>query len=410
MVCSLRSWFLVVALALVATGCAPQKGGPWPPAQSGPDFWKALPPGQLALRKLTDPAMIPDFSGSFDDRVGLAEAIENSLNYLAKPSSEQFFPYGEITHARAVASLETMLEVMDQARTADEFNRMLRGRFDVYQSVGADDKGTVLFTGYYRPIFDARMQPDAEFRYPIHRRPAGLEKDPLTGRTLGRRTASGQLVPCYTRADIMAGDVMRGLELAYLRDPFEAYILTVQGSGKLRLGDGSFLEVGYTANNGYDYVSIGQMLLDGGQITQRELSLQGLIRYFNAHPEQIDRYLSQNPRYVFFDERPGGPWGSLNEAVIAYRSIATDKDVFPRACLSFLTTKLPARIGGEIVTTNFRGFALDQDTGGAIRAAGRCDIFMGTGDEAGALAGRTFTQGQLYYLFVRPEAAVAHAR
>ena len=87
MVCSLRSWFLVVALALVVTGCAPQKGGPWPPARSGPDFWKPLPPGQLALRKLTDPAMIPDFSSSFDDRVGLVEAIENSLSYLSKPSS-----------------------------------------------------------------------------------------------------------------------------------------------------------------------------------------------------------------------------------------------------------------------------------------------------------------------------------
>lgn len=402
--------FLVLPLLVILARCN-KPGGQWPPEQRTQiDYWKTLPPGQLALRKLTDPSMIPDFKPSFNDRVGLVEAIERSLSYLSKPSSEQFFPYGEITHPQAVASLHAFLEVLDQAGTAQEFDDMILRRFDVWQSVGADDRGAMLFTGYYRPIFDARLQPDATFRYPLYREPDGLIKDSVTGDIRGRNLPSGETVPVFTRGQIMTTDVMAGREIAYLADPFEAYVVTVQGSGKLRLGDGSFLEIGYTAHNGYDYVSIGQMLVDEGRITKQELSLQGLIRYFRAHPQDIDVYLPRNPRYVFFDERPGGPFGSLNEQVTPYRSIATDKSIFPRACLSYLITHLPARIGGKVVQTNYRGFALDQDTGGAIRAAGRCDIFIGTGDEAGDVAGHTLAlRSRLYYLFLKPEATVAFA-
>jgi membrane-bound lytic murein transglycosylase A len=403
--------FLLLVPVMALFGCPP-KEVVWNPPTTPEDPWAQLPPGQLALRKITDPEMIPDFSRSFDDRVGLVEAIENSLNYLSKPSSEQFFPYGEITHEQAVASLHAFLAVIERARTAKEFDDMLLAEFDVYQSVGYDreQRGKVLFTGYYRPIFDARLIPDGQFRYPLYRQPAGLEKNPITGETLGIRTPDGQLRACYTRAQITRSGVMRGNELCWLKDPFEAYIVTVQGSGKLRLADGSFLEIGYTANNGYDYVSIGQKLVDEGKLSNRDLSLQGMVSYFKSHPTEVDHYLTQNPRYVFFDQRPGGPYGSLNEPVLPYRSIATDKSIFPRACLAFAITKLPANIGGRITNTNFRGFTLDQDTGGAIRAAGRCDIFMGTGDQAGELAGRTFDVGRLYYLFVKPTSTLASAR
>ena len=91
----------------------------------------------------------------------------------------------------------------------------------------------------------------------------------------------------------------------------------------------------------------------------------------------------------------------MNEPVIAYRSIATDKSIFPRACLTFFTTKLPRQIGGQTYNDPYAGFALDQDTGGAIRAPGRCDIYLGIGDEAGKLAGQTKQEGRLYYLFLK---------
>jgi len=257
----------------------------------------------------------------------------------------------------------------------------------------------VLFTGYYRPIFEARLKPDGEFRYPLHRLPPDLVKDE-DGETLGRRTPEGKIVPYWTRGEIMRG-ALKGYELCWLRRPFEAYVVTVQGSGKLRLEDGSYLEIGYAGNNGYPYRSVAQMLVNDGKLQPEEISLQRLLRYFEEHPEDVDVYLPKNPRYIFFREEKGGPRGSLNVPVTPYRTIATDKSIYPRACLAYLVTELPRREDDQIVQRPYEGFALDQDTGNAIRAAGRCDIFMGTGPEVEALAGRTFAEGRLYYLFLK---------
>jgi membrane-bound lytic murein transglycosylase A len=169
------------------------------------------------------------------------------------------------------------------------------------------------------------------------------------------------------------------------------------------LEDGSFFDIGYHGDNGHEYTSIGQNLVDKGLIQPSDLSLQGLIKFFDQHPEELDNAFETNKRYVFFTPRTGGPFGSLNVPVSPYRSIATDKEVYPRACVAFLQTQLPARslTDGAIRNHRYHGFALDQDTGGAIRAAGRCDIFLGTGPEVGELAGRTLAEGQLYYIFIK---------
>lgn len=368
-----------------------------------PDYNHQLPPGEKALRKI-DPSHYPDFSAGFVNRPGLEDSIRNSIAYLGKPSSKQFFPYLDISHDRAVKSCRALLDVLAEAKTPTEFDALIRERFEIYQSVGCDDRGTVLFTGYYRPIFDARLQPDAQFRYPLYKAPDNLVKD-KDGNTLGMKTAGGAVIPCWTRAQIDSPQSpLKGHEICWLKDPFEAYIVTVQGSGKLRMADGSYFEIGYAANNGYPYTSVGQALINDGAIAAEQLSLQGLIQYFHAHPEQLAKYLPRNQRYVFFQPRSGGPYGSLNVPVTPYRSIATDKSIYPRACPAYLVTQLPVRLGNDIQNQPYGGFAMDQDTGGAIRAAGRCDIFMGTDDEKGSvgeLAGRTLNEGQLYYIFVK---------
>jgi len=395
-------WWLGLILLAATVGCPPPKEPEIvaPP----PDYNRQLPPGERALVKLTDPSQFPDFSGAFDRRTNLEQACMYSLEYLSRPSSKQFFPYGDITHERAVASVETFLDVFRNAKSPEELDQMIKQRFDIYISRGCDDRGTVLFTGYYRPIFDARMQPDAEFKYPLYKRPADLEGDPITG--IYQRKGGG---PYYTREEIDRGALAgKGLELCWLRDRFEAYIVTVQGSGRLRLADGSLFDIGYHGNNGHEYTSIGQRLVEENAITPQELSLQGLIRFFKQHPEKLDSALAVNKRYVFFTPRSGGPFGSLNVPVTPYRSIATDKQVYPRACVAFLMTQLPAHAAdNQIRNHSYEGFALDQDTGGAIRAAGRCDVFMGTGPDVGELAGRTFAEGKLYYIFVKQDGAVS---
>jgi len=398
-------WGIGVGLVIVLAGC--EKPAEEPPVAEEPlDYSKPLPPGERALVKLTDPSQFPDFRPGFYRRAGLEQAAAYSLEYLSKPSSKKFFPYGDITHARAVASVETFIEVLRYAQTPEELDAAIKERFDIYQSRGCDEKGTVLFTGYYRPIFDARLQPDDEFKYPLYKRPDDLELNPATGEY--QRKGGG---PYFTRGEIMAGALAgRGLELCWLRDPFEAYIVTVQGSGRLRLADGSYFDIGYHGNNGHEYTSIGQRLVDQGLIEPSQLSLQGLIRFFRDHPEQLDRVLPLNKRYVFFTPRTGGPFGSLNVPVTPYRTIATDKEVYPRACVAFLDTQIPTRSAdGTIANRPYAGFALDQDTGGAIRAAGRCDFFLGTGPEVGELAGRTLAEGKLYYIFVKQDGTSAVA-
>lgn len=396
-------WSVAGAMVIFVTGCANPVNEVQAYAPPKPDYTRPLAPGELALRRIP-PSEYPDFGrGLAADREALAASIRHSLDYLAKPSSRRYFPFGEISHARAVASLERFLEMLKTVRTPAELNRWIHDQCEVYQSVGCDGRGTVYFTGYYCPIFDGRRTRSGEYRYPLYGLPPDLVKDE-EGRTLGRRQADGGLDATYpTRQEIEQERLLDGLEVAWLKDPFEVYIATVQGSAKLRLADGSLLELGYAGNNGHPYTPIAEAMIADGVIQRSDLSLQRLRDYFAAHPERVYEYAWRNDRYVFFVETPGGPYGSLNTPVTPYHTIATDKEVFPRACLAFMDTALPRRSGwgGAVQTEPYAGFALDQDTGGAIRAAGRSDVFMGTGPAAEALAGRAGAEGALYYLFVK---------
>ncbi|AQT69903.1 Membrane-bound lytic murein transglycosylase A precursor [Anaerohalosphaera lusitana] len=366
------------------------------------DYEKPLPPGQLALRKITDPSQIPDFTIAACDTSNLRSAIKNSLNYMAKPSSQQFFPYGDISHRKVVASLQEFVNMLDSGLSGRELAAAIKRKYDVYISVGCDNMGTVLFTGYYTPIFDGSMKRTARFKYPLYSKPDDLVKG-ANGEILGRRTANGSIVDYPSRTDIEASDMLEGNELVWLSDPFEVYIAHVQGSAKIRLPDGKLITVGYAATNGHKYQSVSKQMLKNSAIPADKMSLKAMIDYFKVHPEEVDDYVSQNPRFVFFQISRGAPRGSLNEPVTPWRTIATDKSVYPRASLVFMSSKMPRSIGGRTVTSNYTGFVLDQDTGGAIRAPGRCDVYLGQGEEAGRLAGQVYHEGKLYYLFLKPE-------
>jgi membrane-bound lytic murein transglycosylase A len=227
-----------------------------------------------------------------------------------------------------------------------------------------------------------------------------LVKDSL-GEIRGRRMPDGQIAPYPPRAVIEDSRMLQGKELAWLGDPFEVYIAHVQGSAKLRLPDGKLATVGYAANNGHEYKSVAQELVKDGRIPPDQISLAAMIDYFKKYKEQVRSYVRRNARFVFFKKEEGPPLGCLNEPVTAYRTIATDKSIFPRASLAFITTTLPRPVGGQPVRQLYSGFALDQDAGGAIRAPGRCDVYMGVGDLAGQLAGQTYQEGRLYYLFLK---------
>lgn len=395
-----QSVVLTVALAMI--GC--QKPQPIPLVDIKKDYDRPLPPGQFALR-LIDPSQYPRFGDAWYKAKGttLREAINNSIHYLGKPSSKKYFPLGPITHERALASLQLFLQTLDQANSPEALDQLIREQYDVYMSVGCDDQGTVLFTGYYSPIFDGSLTQTEQFTVPLYKLPPDFQKDD-EGNPVGG--------PWHTREEIVTSQMLAGNEIAWVGDRFEAYVFTVQGSGFIRLPDGSLTEIGYAGHNGQEYTPIGKQLIADGKIDRFKLSLDTMIKYFKDHPEELDQYLFMNKRYVFFRESAGGPYGCLAEPVIPYHSIATDKEIFPRACLSFVDTRIPKEPG--VSMRPFRSFVLDQDRGAAIRAPGRTDIYMGVGEDAGKMAGFTYSEGKLYYLFakegVRPQQSVAQQK
>jgi membrane-bound lytic murein transglycosylase A len=328
------------------------------------------------------------------------------MNYMSKPSSQQFYPYGGISHGHATASLEAFAEMLDSGLVGRDLAAAINSKFDVYISVGCDNRGTVLFTGYYTPIFDGSLERTARFRYPLYRKPDDLVKA-VDGVILGRQGAGGTYTPYPARAELERSGELVGLEMAWLADRFEVYVAHVQGSAKIRLASGELITVGYEANNGHEYKSVGKELIRDGKVSSGGLSLKAMIEYFKAHPGEAQMYIQRNPRFVFFRQSQGPPHGSLNEPVTTMRTIATDKSIYPRASLAYFSTRLPRGGGSYISQREFTGFVLDQDTGGGIRAPGRCDVYMGQGEYAGQKAGHTYQEGKLYYLFLKSATTVA---
>lgn len=385
---------LLAAAALLA-GCS----------STDKDYSRPLPPGKMALEKITDPSQYPDFAQGWNDRESLVAAIDYSLSYYSKPSSKKYFPYLDISHDRAVASLHAMKQLLETCSSGEELNQRIAAEFDVYRSVGWDGSGEMLFTGYCEPIYDASLTRSDKFRFPLYGKPDELVKDE-EGFPIGWRRADGTIGRSPRRADFDGGMLSgRGLEIAWLSDPMDVYVIQVQGSARLRMEDGSLLQVGYAGKTEYSYGSIGKALVKDGKIEKNKLCLRAIREYFREHPEDLNRYLAVNDCYVFFRHAEGGPFGSLGVKVTPYRSIATDKSVFPRGGIAFLVGTLPSMSGAERNGSRpFAQFIMDQDTGGGIRSAGRADIFLGTGPDAELLAGSTSDEGRLYYVFVKEEA------
>ena len=397
--------YLVLSLALAA-GCKHQ--------QPAVDFNSALPPGAVALRKIP-PSQYPDFSHCTWNLNLLPQSVAASIDYMTHGSSRQFFPYLDISHDRALATLYAFQEVLTnaagQGAPGTYIDQQIRSRFEVYKSIGAPKPegggytDRVLFTGYFTPIYDASLTRTAEFAWPIYKRPQDLVADPM-GKTLGRRTPDGQVVPYWTRKQIESENKLAGQEMLYLRTRWEAYVVTVQGSARLRMRDGKLLEIGFAGQNGYEYTSPGKRMVADNAIDIRDLNFRALSAYFAAHPDAMDKYLWLNERTVFFTERPGGPFGALNVPITTFASIATDKNewpnAYPRSMPAFLDVPIPTSTNPS-QNWRFRGFMMDQDSGGAIRASGRCDIFMGIGDQGEQLAGHQLSEGELYYIALKPE-------
>ncbi|MBD2230863.1 MltA domain-containing protein [Phormidium tenue FACHB-1052] len=334
-----------------------------------------------------------------DDRQALIEAINHSLTYLATPKAAadyQAYRVPGITRDRVWQSLQRLRQLVATSPSNQAFQAGLRQEFILYESVGADGEGTVAYTGYFEPQYRASAVPTAEYRYPLYQRPPTLDAWPQPHPT--RLELEG--------ADGLAGGqgALAGLELVWLANRLEAFLVQVQGSAKLQLTDGRVMSVGYAGRTEYPYTSIGRALVEDGKIAPDSLSLPNLLAYFEEHPADLNHYLPQNERFIFFREGSDGPpSGSLSVPVTAGYSIATDKLLMPPGAIAAIQLALPQQTPqGEWTSQPTTRLVLDQDTGGAIQGPGRVDLYVGSGSQAGELAGRINTTGRLYYLLLRP--------
>ncbi|EKD59860.1 MAG: hypothetical protein ACD_54C01087G0003, partial [uncultured bacterium] len=217
-----------------------------------------------------------------------------------------------------------------------------------------------LFTGYYEPELDGSPIRTPRFAYPIYARPPELQ--------------DGQVY--HDRASIESGALRgRGLEIAWLDDPVEAFFLQIQGSGRIRMTDGRVIRVGYAGRNGHAYRSVGKEMIARGMRTPDQVSAQDIRHYVRGNPTAGSALLNTNPSYVFFrkiGDLPAdkGPIGAMGRSITAMRSVAIDP--------SFTPLGVPVWIE-KTGDTPIRSLMVAQDTGGAIKGAQRADIFYGTG-------------------------------
>ncbi|MBE9120481.1 murein transglycosylase A [Tychonema sp. LEGE 07199] len=333
-------------------------------------------------------------NGQPGDRQLLLKSIDNSLRYLntsAAASAYSRYPVSGITRDRVRRSLDRFRQLVVSSTTPAQLQESVKREFVFYKSIGKDGKGTVAFTGYFEPTYAASRTPNSEYRYPLYRVPPNL---------------GSWSKPHPTRLELEGADalqgskgLLRGLELVWLRDRFQAFLVQVQGSARLQLAEGGEMTVGFAGKTSRNYTGVGRELVKDGKFTLEELTLPKLTAYFTSFPAEMDKYLPKNQSFVFFRDTNGAlPTGSIGVPVTAERSIATDKALMPPGALALISTKLPyPNAAGKLEQNAVNRYVLDQDTGGAIKGAGRVDVFMGTGNLAGDRAGYINSTGELYY-------------
>jgi membrane-bound lytic murein transglycosylase A len=370
--------------------------------------------GAKSLRPL--PARrLPDFA---DDlcRSSLERGVEQSVNYLQNLPPEQQFHLGEKTVSASwlIRSLLSFVAILHQSSTRAELQEMIADHFDVYtlnKTALFLQRDPMLVTGYFEPVLDGSLTRKPPFIYPLYRMPPDLliRLNPDTGAKKVGRLTNGRFVPYWTRAEIEADPVATGLaghELLYLASPIDAFILHVQGSGKIRLRDGAVRDVHYAAANGRPYRSIGRLLVDEGLLRLQEVDLPRIKQYLAANPGQRDRILHHNESFIFFDwQDAAGPVGNLGQPHTAGRSAAVDQKVYPAGGLGFLRAARPMfGPGGKIAGwTSLSRFVLLQDSGSAIAGPKRLDLFWGRGREAETAAGVMKHPGTLYILLEKTD-------
>lgn len=291
--------------------------------------------------------------------------------------------------------------------------------FTPHRVVHAAKEG--LLTGYYEPLLDGSRTKSEQFSTPIYKRPADLvnlvheaERGAKANQlTHARKTAKGT-EPYSTRAEIEGGALAgKNLELIYLADPVDTFFMHIQGSGRIRLTDGSMIRVHYDGKNGHPYSSIGRYLIDTGMLAADKVSMGVLGRWLRADPERGRKVMHQNASFVFFRELAGneaqGPLGVLSIPLVAGRSLAVDAGVHAIGTPVYVSSTKLTHASQATKSDGFHRLMIAHDVGSAIRGPERGDIYFGSGATAGKLAGVTKHPGSFFVLLPNSPTAQSDA-
>lgn len=346
---------------------------------------------------------------------GLELSILQSIAYLQRVPPNRQFTFGKDNYSvdHMIQSLEKFVAYIQTNPPQKELRKFIQDNYRVYRSIGSGWSKEVLYTGYYEPFYMGQLEKSADYPIPVLGRPSDLIKIDLSsfsekyaGESISGRITDHTVVPYYDRREIEKDGALDGNApvLAWLKDPVDLFFLQIQGSGKIYLDNGDFLNVHYDASNGHPYRSIGKLLIEEGKIPKSEMSMQRIRSYIEDHPDEMAEILFYNPSYVFFKLEEEGPLGFLEVKLTPGRSLALDHRVFPLPALAFIETQKPLVDGtGQITNWEmFSRFVLSQDTGGAIRGPARADVFWGSGTYAEIAAGHMQHKGKLFLLVLKP--------
>ena len=280
----------------------------------------------------------------------------------------------------------------DAARAGGDARTFFARHFEAVQ-VG---EGKLFATGYYEPEIRGSRDRRSGYEVPIYARPTelidvdlGQFSADLKGRKLRGRVNGTSLVPFYDRTAIEQGALDGNAPiLAWGADPVEVFFLQIQGSGRVRLPDGSFMRIGYDSQNGRDYTGIGALMKTRGLLGTGQTSMQGIVAWLHAHPAEGQAIMRENRSFVFFRELDGPPVGALGYPVSGGVSVAADPKFVPLGAPVFLSAD----------RADAAGLWVAQDTGGAIKGANRFDTYWGAGAAAEATAGGMAAHGIAFLL------------
>jgi membrane-bound lytic murein transglycosylase A len=277
--------------------------------------------------------------------------------------------------------------------------------YKVWRVTGRKREKTGLITGYFEPLIFGSRTRNAKYATPLYRRPGDLLVVDLSavipelkGKRVRGRLDGNKVVPYYSRGQTREAPALAGHEIVWIDNALDAFLLEVQGSGRVQLDTGETIRLQYEDQNGHPYRSIGRYLADQGAMTIDQVNMPAIRNWLAANPHRVNEVLDSNPSVVFFNESPLadpgiGPKGAQGLPLTAGRSIAIDPKFLPLGAPMFLATSYPGT-GAPL-----QRLVVAQDTGGAISGPVRADLFFGFGSEAGAQAGMMKHDGEMWVLW-----------